>query len=88
MRAKQHAKVLVGPLDQLGSERSRNELRVACQGVDLLGDGRAVLRVEIRINLVKQVEGRGITLLDRKDEGEGDERLLTTGQLRHAHGGR
>ena len=38
-----------------------------------VGDGGAVLRVEVGVDFVEEVEGRGVALLDREDEGEGAE---------------
>ena len=40
-------------------------------------------RVQGLVNLVKQVEGGGVALLDGEDQGQGHERLLTARQLLH-----
>lgn len=39
----------------------------------VVGDGGAVLGVEVRVDFVEEVEGRRVALLDREDEGEGAE---------------
>lgn len=46
-----------------------------------LCDRSPVLRVQIGVDLVKEVEGRGIALLDGEDEGEGTECLLSARKL-------
>ena len=38
-------------------------------------DGGAVLGVEVGVDFVEEVEGRGVALLDCEDEGEGAETL-------------
>jgi len=38
--------------------------------VEDLRDGGAVLRVEVGVDLVEEVEGRGVAALDGEDEGE------------------
>ena len=38
-----------------------------------MGDGGAVLGVEVGVDFVKEVKGRRVALLDREDEGEGAE---------------
>ncbi len=38
-----------------------------------VGDGGAVLGVEVGVDFVEEVEGRGVALLDGEDEGEGAE---------------
>ena len=45
--------------------------------------GGAVLRVQGRVNFIKQVEGRRIAALDGKDERQSHERLLPAAQLLH-----
>ena len=42
-------------------------------GVQHLGDGGAVLRVEVGVNFVEEVEGRWVTALDGENESEGAE---------------
>ncbi|EUC51344.1 hypothetical protein COCMIDRAFT_79366 [Bipolaris oryzae ATCC 44560] len=38
-----------------------------------------ILSVEIGVNFIKEVKGRGIAFLDCEDESEGAERLLAAG---------
>lgn len=38
-----------------------------------MGDGGAVLGVEVGVDFVKKVKGRRVALLDREDEGKGAE---------------
>lgn len=42
----------------------------------MVGDGGAVLGVEIGVDFVEEVEGRRVALLDGEDEGEGAETWL------------
>ena len=42
-------------------------------GVQHLRDGGAVLRVEVGVDLVEEVEGRRVAPLDGEDESEGAE---------------
>ena len=44
------------------------------------------LWVQGSINFIKEVEGRRITSLNRKNKGQGNESLLSSGQLLHSHG--
>lgn len=39
-------------------------------GLKHLGDGGTVLGIEVGVDLVEEVEGRGVALLDCEDEGE------------------
>lgn len=39
----------------------------------MVGDGGAVLGVEVGVDFVEEVEGCGVALLDGEDEGEGAE---------------
>lgn len=51
------------------------------QSLQHLRNSSSILRVEIGIDFVKEVERRGIALLDSKDQGERAERLLTSREL-------
>lgn len=42
----------------------------------MIGDSGTVLSVEVCVDFVKEVEGRGVALLDREDEGECAEALF------------
>lgn len=63
----------------LGPERRADELAAARlagalrDGPEHVGDGGAVLRVEVGVDLVEEVKGGRVALLDREDEGEGAE---------------
>jgi hypothetical protein len=54
---------------------------VPTQPLQHLRHSRAILRIEIGIDFIKQVEWRWVALLDRKDEGECAEGFLTAGEL-------
>ena len=51
-------------------------LSLTCHALSVLG-------VQGLVDLVKQVEGGRVALLDGEDEGQGHQRLLTPGQLLH-----
>lgn len=55
---------------ELAAARLARALR---DGFEHVGDGCAVLRVQVGIDFVKEVKGRRVALLDREDEGEGAE---------------
>lgn len=42
-----------------------------------------VIRVQGLINLIEQVKGGRVTLLDGKNQGQGHQRFLSPGQLLH-----
>jgi hypothetical protein len=73
----------------LGPESCADELTASilvlatltAQPLQHLGNCSTILRVEIGIDFVKEVERRGIALLDSKDEGKRTERLLTSREL-------
>lgn len=46
---------------------------LGADGCEHLGDGGAVLGVEVGVDFVEEVEGGGVALLDCEDEGEGAE---------------
>lgn len=60
--------------NHLRPERSANELTTALcvvgQSLEHLRHSRAVLRVEVGVNLIEEVERRRVALLDGKDQGE------------------
>ena len=56
--------------DELAPARLARALR---DGFEHVGDGGAVLRVQVGVDFVKEVKGRRVALLDREDEGEGAE---------------
>ena len=82
--AEEDAEVCVCALDEFWAECGGDELGVAGEGVYLVGDGGAVLGVEVCVDLVEEVEGGWVALLDGEDEREGDERGWPATQLRGA----
>lgn len=79
---------LVRMLEQLWSESGGNKLGLGGQLVDHVGHGLAMLRVQRLIDFVEQIERGRIALLDREDQSERDQGLLSSGQLVHfAHFG-
>lgn len=62
-----------GGADELGS------LVAATDVAQVVRDRSAVLRIEVGVDLVEEVEGRGVALLDGKDEGEGAETWVAVG---------
>jgi hypothetical protein len=64
---------LVGHKHDLGPERRADELGVLGLGnmVKQAGNGGAVLRVEIGVDLIKDDKGAGLGRLKGKDETEG-----------------
>lgn len=79
-------------MHHLRSESRANELATpfaalaafAAELAQHLRDGGAVLRVEVCVDLVEEVEGRGVALLDGEDEGERAQRLLPARELLNA----
>ena len=84
-----HAIATVRHQHHLRPERRADELASAIavlaalstELVEHLRDRRAVLRIEIGIDFVKEVKGRGVALLNGKDEGECAEGFLASGEL-------
>ena len=80
-----HAIALLRDEQHLGSKRGADELPAARlagtlrDGFEHVGDGGAVLRVEVGVDFVKEVERGRVALLDREDEGEGAETCLFYG---------
>jgi hypothetical protein len=76
-------------MHHLGPKRRANELTTAItrltslarQPLQHLRDRRAILRIEVGVDFVEEVEGRGIALLDREDECQCAERLLAAREL-------
>ena len=66
--AERDAVELVGVDEQLGAEGGGDKLRVLGHAGDHVGDGGAVGSVEGLVDLVEQVEGRGVAALDGKDQ--------------------
>lgn len=63
-------------MQHLRSERGADELPVLvalADVVQVVGHRGTVLGVEVGVNLIEEVEGRGIALLDGEDEGQGTE---------------
>mmetsp|Transcript_4217 Transcript_4217/g.17377 ORF Transcript_4217/g.17377 Transcript_4217/m.17377 type:complete len:269 (-) Transcript_4217:340-1146(-) len=72
--------------DELGPERGGDELRARVRLSANHGrDGGAVLRIQSRVDLVKEVKGHRVAPLDGEDEGDGDDGLLAAGELLHLH---
>merc|ERR1719397_2255088 len=63
-------------LQQLRPKGCCDELGSVREFVDHVGNGLPIHRVQRLVDLVKQVERCGVTLLDGEDESHGDERLL------------
>mmetsp|Transcript_13161 Transcript_13161/g.43399 ORF Transcript_13161/g.43399 Transcript_13161/m.43399 type:complete len:719 (+) Transcript_13161:1846-4002(+) len=79
---------LVAGLHKLWAECGGDELRALRDARprlrrDEARHRRAVLLVERRVDLVKEVEGRGVAALDGEDEGERHHRLLPARELLH-----
>lgn len=72
---KRDAVALVGDEHDLGAERGADELRLLRlgDGVEQGGDGGAVLRVEVGVDLVKDDKRRRLGRLEGEDEAEGTE---------------
>ena len=69
------AVALVGDVDNLRAERGADELRLLLlrDAHQQAGHGRAVLRVQVGVDLVKDDEGAGLGRLQGEDEAEGAE---------------
>mmetsp|Transcript_12782 Transcript_12782/g.54148 ORF Transcript_12782/g.54148 Transcript_12782/m.54148 type:complete len:267 (+) Transcript_12782:69-869(+) len=81
-----HALDHPGHFDELGPERGGDELRARVRlSANHSRDGGAVLRIQSRVDLVKEVKGHGVATLDGEDEGDGDDGLLAAGELLHLH---
>jgi hypothetical protein len=71
-----------------GGNRRRHGPRPTARGpttkthLDVVGDDGHVLEVEGRVDLVHDVEGRGLVVVEREDERERRERLLSARQVR------
>ena len=68
-------------MHHLRPERRADELPLLADVPEQVGDGGPVLRVEVCVDLVEEVEGRGVAALDGEDEGERAERLLPAREL-------
>lgn len=66
-----HTIALLRDQQHLGPERRADELPVVGLLLEHQGDGGAVLRVEVGVDLVEEVEGGGVAGLDGEYEGEG-----------------
>ena len=62
-------------------ERDDDELSVPGPLLDVVGHNRDVLELEGRVNLVHDVEGRGLVVMEREHQGEGGQGLLTSGKV-------
>jgi len=78
---------LLGHEQHLGSKRRADKLAAAQAaflgrggavryGLEHVGDGGAVLGVEVGVDFVEEVEGGRVALLDGEDEGKGAEACL------------
>lgn len=69
LRHKQH----LGPKSRADELTAAGLARALGDGFEHVGDGGAVLGVEVGVDFVKKVKGRRVALLDREDEGKGAE---------------
>ena len=71
--AERHAVALVGDADNLGPERGADELRTGLvrDGLEELGDGRAVLGVQVGVDLIEDDHGTALGLLQGENEADG-----------------
>lgn len=68
---------------QFRPERGQNHLHVFRLFVDQGRHGRPVHRVQIRVDLIKQIERRRLQPLHGEDQGERDDGLLSARELVH-----
>ena len=62
--------------EKLGAEGGDDELSIGSLLVDDVGDGGSVHGIEVGVDLIKEVKGRGVATLNSKDESERDNALL------------
>lgn len=70
-------------LEQFRSESGGDKLCVRFEIFDHVSDSSTILRVQCRVDLIKEVERRRVALLDGEDEGESHKGLLPTRELIH-----
>lgn len=72
---KRHAVALVRDVHNLRAEGRADELRLLLlrDAHQQRGHGRAVLRVQVGVDLVEDDEGAGLGCLEREDQAEGAE---------------
>lgn len=69
--------VLLSVLNHFGTMGSEDELRRLTLLLDHLSDAEAMRIIKCCVNLIEYIEGSRVTTLNRKNEGQSNETLLT-----------